>query len=166
MGGVARSRLFLRDRRAFEHPALALGRDARSRRQVSPGTRRFLRRYVHSRLPLDAHHEALQFRLPRFRLRLLSLGMAFLSSVRPHRDTFDFTDAVARQATRPRRPFPLQRLFPFPVLVYAPRQPTATMSAISESTATPNHALQRTAPRVTVAAILRPGVFTSSHLSP
>ena len=28
------------------------------------------------------------------------------------------------------------------------------------------YALQRTAPRVTVAAILRPGAFTSSHLSP
>ncbi len=31
--------------------------------------------------------------------------------------------------------------------------------------ATPNHALQRTAPRVTVAAISSPGVFTPSHLS-
>ena len=30
----------------------------------------------------------------------------------------------------------------------------------------PNHALQRTAPRVTVAAISSPGVFTPSHLSP
>ena len=29
----------------------------------------------------------------------------------------------------------------------------------------PNHALQRTAPRVTVAAISSPGVFTPSHLS-
>ena len=34
-----------------------------------------------------------------------------------------------------------------------------------ESNRTPNHALQRTAPRVTVAAILRPRAFTSSHLS-
>ena len=30
---------------------------------------------------------------------------------------------------------------------------------------TPNHALQRTAPRVTVAAISSPGTLTSSHLS-
>ena len=36
----------------------------------------------------------------------------------------------------------------------------------SSNPETPNHALQRTAPRVTVAAILRPGVFTPSHLFP
>ena len=36
----------------------------------------------------------------------------------------------------------------------------------SQRPETPNHALQRTAPRVTVAAISYSGVFTPSHLSP
>ena len=39
-------------------------------------------------------------------------------------------------------------------------------SRLSAMNETPNHALQRTAPRVTVAAILRPGVFPPSHLCP
>ena len=36
---------------------------------------------------------------------------------------------------------------------------------LSPNRTAPNHALQRTAPRVTVAAISSPGVFTPSHLS-
>jgi len=100
----------------------------------------------------------------------LSRSSAQLRSTSPARSSVRFAGSFL-PAPRPHfAALPSARLHSLPLaaersaaVIFTPRF-AATRQRCRKSERTPNHALQRTAPRVTVAAISCPGVSRPSHL--
>ena len=91
-------------------------------------------------------------------LLLFVSDQSVVMSVLHPRNHGDFVpDSVGRNFARDDAEF---------AIVRRPEDNWIVLKPLSNSRNAPNHALQRTAPRVTVAAVLRPGVFTPSHLFP